>query len=61
MFGLDDTGSGVNMVNLDYHQSVSERYPNLELKFDYLKYLGDALFLIYRVREYQYLKHLYAG
>ena len=42
MFGLDDTGSGVNMVNLDYHQSVSERYPNLELKFDYLKYLGDV-------------------
>ena len=41
MYGLDDTGTGLNLVNLDYHQSVAERHPNLVLKFAYLKDMYD--------------------
>ena len=37
MSGLADIGAGLNLVNLEYHQSVSERYPNLVLQFVYLK------------------------
>ena len=37
MSGLDDTGAGLNLENLEYHQSVAERHPNLVLKFEYLK------------------------
>ena len=42
MFGLNYTGSGLSLVNLDYHQSVSERKPNLVLKFVYLEDLDDV-------------------
>ena len=42
MTGLDDTGSGSNLVNIEYHQSVSERHPNLVLKCAYLKDLYDV-------------------
>ena len=37
MSGLDNTVSGLNLVNLEYHQSVAERHPNSVLKFEYLK------------------------
>ena len=37
MSGLADTGSGLNFVNIEYHQSVAERHPNLDLKSAYLK------------------------
>ena len=37
MFGLADTGDGLNLENMDYHQSVAERQPNLVLKLAYLK------------------------
>ena len=37
MFGLDDTGDGINLGNIYYHQSVTERHPNLVLKYSYLK------------------------
>ena len=33
MFGLNDKGSGLNIGNLDYHQSVTERRRNLVLEF----------------------------
>ena len=39
---LSDIGAWLNLVNLDYHQSVSERHPNLVLKFAYLKDLEDV-------------------
>ena len=42
MSGLADTGSGLNLGNLEYHQSVAERHPNLVLKFDYLKDMEDT-------------------
>ena len=42
MFGLDDTGYGMNLVNIYYHQSVAERYPNLVLKLTYMKDLYDV-------------------
>ena len=41
MFGLADTGSGLNLVNLDCHQSVAECNTNLVLKFEILKDLDD--------------------
>ena len=41
MSGLDDTGVGLNLGNLEYHQSVTERHPNLVLKCEYLKDLED--------------------
>ena len=39
---LSDIGSGLDLGNLYYHQSVSERHPNLVLKFSYLKNLEDV-------------------
>ena len=39
---LDDTGDGLNLVNIEYHQSVAERHPNLVFKFAYLKDLDDV-------------------
>ena len=42
MFGLADTRAGFNLVNLEYHQSVAERHPNLVLKFVYLKDIDDV-------------------
>ena len=42
MFGLDDTRSRLNFVNLDYNQSVAERHPNFLLKYTYLEDLDNA-------------------
>ena len=42
MFGLSDTRARLNLGNLDYHQSVAERQPNLVLKFAYLKEVDDV-------------------
>ena len=42
MSGLADTRSGLNLVNIEYHQSVAERHPNLVLKFVYMKDLDDV-------------------
>ena len=42
MYGLADTGASLNLGNLEYHQSVAERHPNLVLKFTYLKDLDDV-------------------
>ena len=41
MFGLDDIGAWLNLVNLEYHQSVVEYHPSLVLKFVYLKDIED--------------------
>ena len=41
-YGLADIGSGSNLGNLEYHQSVAERHPNLVLDFAYLKDLEDV-------------------
>ena len=40
-FGLANIGNSLNLVNLDYRQSVSESHPNLVLKFSYLKDLEN--------------------
>ena len=37
MSGLADTGAGLKLGNLEYHQSAAERHPNLLLKFAYSK------------------------
>ena len=42
MFGLDDIGAGLNLGNIYYHQSVSERHSNLALKISYLKDMDDV-------------------
>ena len=42
MYGLADTGSRSNLGNIEYHQSVAERHPNLVLKCLYLKDLDDV-------------------
>ena len=42
MSGLANKVSGLNLINLEYHQSVLERHPNLVLKFDHLKDLDDV-------------------
>ena len=42
MSGLADTGYGLNLGNLEYHQSFAERHPDLVLKIEYLKYLGGV-------------------
>ena len=42
MSGLADTGAGLDLWNLEYHQSVTESHPNLVLKFVYLKDLEDV-------------------
>ena len=39
MYGLANTRSGLNLINMDFHQSVAERHPNLVLKFSYLEVL----------------------
>ena len=39
---LGDTGAGLNLVNMDYHQSVAEIHPSLVLKFSHLKYLYNV-------------------
>ena len=40
--GLAYTGAGLNLGNLEYHQSVSEFQPNLLLKLLYLKDMDDV-------------------
>ena len=42
MFVLYYTGAGLNLGNLYYHQLVAEFYPNLVLKFAYLKDMDDV-------------------
>ena len=42
MSGLANTGAGLNLVNLEYHESVAEHYPNLVLKFSCLKDMEDV-------------------
>ena len=42
MSGLANTGAGLNLGNLEYHQSVAEHHPNLVLIFAYLTDLDDA-------------------
>ena len=42
MSGFADTGSGFNLVNDEYHQSVVECHPNSVLKSAYLKDLYDV-------------------
>ena len=42
MYGLADTGARLNLVNIEYHQSVAERHRKLVLKFLYLKDLDDV-------------------
>ena len=42
MFGLANTVARLNLVNLDYHQSVEELQSNLVFKFAYLKDLDDV-------------------
>ena len=42
VFGFTNIGVGLDLVNLDYHQAVAERHPNLVLKFAYLKDLDDV-------------------
>ena len=32
----------MNLVNIEYYQSVAERHPNLVLQFEYLKDLEDV-------------------
>ena len=39
---LANTGSGLNLVNMEYHQSVAEHNPKLELKIPHLKDLDDV-------------------
>ena len=55
MFGLADIGAGLNLRNLDYHQSFVERHTKLLLKFSYLKDLDDAdplaISVVYRGKE----------
>ena len=41
MFGLLDIGARLNLVNMEYHQSVAKRHPNLVLKFAYLYDMED--------------------
>ena len=45
MFGLTYTGYGLNMGNMDYHKSVTERHTNLVLKFLYLNYMDYVEYL----------------
>ena len=42
MSGLADIGDGLNLRNMEYHQSAAERNPNLVLTFAYLKDLDDV-------------------
>ena len=60
MFGLSDTVSGMNLVNLYYHQSVAESHPNLVLKFSYLEDMDDVdpfnISGVYGVKESEQVK-----
>ena len=42
MSGLDETGAGSNLGNIEYHHSVAERHPNFVLKFVYIKDLDNV-------------------
>ena len=42
MSGLVDTGSRLNLENIEYHQSLAERHHNLVLKFLDLKDMEDV-------------------
>ena len=42
MSRLADTGAQLNLVNIEYPQSVAERHTNLVLKFAYLKGMDDV-------------------
>ena len=42
MFGLVYKGAELDMGNLDYHQSVADRHPNLVLKFVHLNDLDNV-------------------
>ena len=42
IFGMEDSGAGLNLVNLDYRQSVVEQPSNLVLKFTYSKDLYNV-------------------
>ena len=37
MYGLANIGAGLDLVNIEYYQSVAEQHPKLVLKFTYLK------------------------
>ena len=39
MLRLAYTGADLNLVNLEYHQSVAKRHPNLVVKCSYLNVL----------------------
>ena len=41
IFGLDDTGSGLDLVNLYYHQLVAQFHPNLVFKFECSNYMDN--------------------
>ena len=41
MYGWTNKGVGLNLVNIQYQQSVIERHPNLVLKFSHFKDLDD--------------------
>ena len=36
MSGLAGKGAGLNLENIEHHQSVTERHPNLVFRFAYL-------------------------
>ena len=42
MSSLADTEARLNFGNIDYHQSVAERHPNLVLEFLHLEDLEDV-------------------
>ena len=42
MYGLSNTGSGLNLRNPEYNQSVADHHLHLVLKFAYLKDLDDV-------------------
>ena len=42
MYGLADTGSRLDLGNLDYHQPAVERHPNLVLNILHLKDLNGV-------------------
>ena len=42
MSGLVDTRSRLDLVNLEYHQSVAEHHPNLVMKFSFFKDMDDV-------------------
>ena len=42
MFGFSDTVYELNLINLEYHQSVARCLPNLVSEFSYLKDLDNV-------------------